>query len=108
MGKIIQIELDEEILRQLKELHKTEYFAGYSYQGMVHELLEIGLMQCAPDKLAEQLQKQDAFFKWKDKVSEEIFETAIHLQDIFHDVRFTWMKDKVSKRITVPVQWHED
>ena len=50
----------------------------------------------------------DAFFKWKDKVSEEIFETAIHLQDIFHDVRFTWMKDKVSKRITVPVQWHED
>ena len=30
------------------------------------------------------------------------------IQDIFHDVRFTWMKDKVSKRITVPVQWHED
>ena len=108
MGKIIQIELDEEIFRQLKELHKTEYFAGYSYQGMVHELLETGLMQCAPDKLAEQLHEQEKFCKWRDDIADSIFEGANQILKICYRVKEASPKYQISKRITLPVQWHED
>ena len=108
MERTIQIELDEEIMRQLKELHKTEYFSDYSYQDMIRELLVTGLLQNEPDKLAEQLHEQEKFCKWRDDIADSIFEGANQILKICYRVKEASPKYQISKRITLPVQWHED